>query len=451
MKLLIAASGDYYSSYGGGQVYVRRLVASLVETGHEVTVFSMITDRAVDGVSNTRDEQCDGACVRSVQLGIASAGKGCPLELNPAALQAAVKAIRDFKPDCVHANGWKATFAKACHNEGIACVITAHHGGIVCPAGSLLNADDEICTQPAECSRCLQCCLRKHPGSFVWRGILGVLPHHSRTMLGAGLELIPNIPFVSPALKQPLHVQQHLKRISALRRYGQAFIAPSEAIGRALIRNGVDCNRVTVVHHGIPPYGRRPFEPGLGQRPVRFGYVGRVNRVKGYHVLIDAFSQLIAGSAELHVIGDAHTKWEKRYSRRVHRMWPVSGITVHGHVGGSALAEKVAACDVIILPSICLEVFGLVIPEAFSLGRPVIVTKCGGPEELVRDGQDGLVVDRNVPEALANAMQSLIAKPGRIKAMARSLGPVRTMADHAADLEMVYRAAIDGNVQSATC
>jgi glycosyltransferase involved in cell wall biosynthesis len=171
--------------------------------------------------------------------------------------------------------------------------------------------------------------------------------------------------------------------------------------------------------------------------------VGRINRVKGYHIMLEAFSGIQAGTAELHVMGGAHSKWDGEYMKDVLTKWPAPGITHHGHISGAHLFEKMVACDVIILPTICLEVFGLVIPEAFSLGRPVIVSKCGGPEGLVRDGIDGLIVNRNDPAALADAMQSLIEEPERIRAMAENIGPVHTMDEHIADLKNIYKTAID--------
>jgi glycosyltransferase involved in cell wall biosynthesis len=261
--------------------------------------------------------------------------------------------------------------------------------------------------------------------------------------LGAVLENSPKIPFVSFVLKQPRQVEQHLAQIDALRACGQIFVAPSRAIGNALVRNGIDRDRVTVLRHGTRTFGRRPLAPGLGERPVRFGYVGRINRIKGYHVMMEAFSRLGSDGAELHVIGEAHSKWDKQYMKDVLKKRLSSNIIHHGHFSGTALVEKMAACDVIVVPTICLEVFGLVIPEAFSLGRPVIITRCGGPEELVRDGIDGLIVRRNDPDALADAMRSLIEAPERIRAMSENIVPVPTMDDHIADLENIYKTAID--------
>src|SRR3546814_20494591 len=53
------------------------------------------------------------------------------------------------------------------------------------------------------------------------------------------------------------------------------------------------------------------------------------------------------------------------------------------------------------------ETFGVVLAEATALGRPVIATRCGGPESIVSDG-DGYLVDVDNVEELAAAMVQLV-------------------------------------------
>jgi glycosyltransferase involved in cell wall biosynthesis len=64
--------------------------------------------------------------------------------------------------------------------------------------------------------------------------------------------------------------------------------------------------------------------------------------------------------------------------------------------------------DVLIHPTICHEVFGLNISEALALGKPVITTKCGGPEMMIKDGENGWFVEPNDPVTLRNAIEKSI-------------------------------------------
>ena len=109
-----------------------------------------------------------------------------------------------------------------------------------------------------------------------------------------------------------------------------------------------------------------------------------------------------------------------------------------------------AQIDVLVLPSILLEVFGLVVVEAVSAGRPVIVSDSCGVGEVVRHGVDGLIVERNNVEALAAAMRDLIASPEKILAMAARIRPVRTLAEHVDELEGIYDLVINERAPAVT-
>jgi glycosyltransferase involved in cell wall biosynthesis len=376
MRILIVITGDFNLEYGGGQVYVRNLVEALLQAGHEVKVIG------------------DHRAVRD--------------------------AIRQEKPELVHAHGWKAVAARAARESGVPCVVTTHHGGLVCPGGALLDWEDRICRRPVEQSVCTRCCLR---GRWWGKAPLGV---------GRLLRRFPNIPFITPAMTTPLAVHEKLQEISSLRRDATAFIAPSVAVQETMIRNGIPRERTVVAPHGIKPLEHRPNPDG---QVLRFAYVGRICHAKGFHVLMEAMRRL-TGECEIHVIGAAHSKWEKRYLGRIA---VPARVTFHGHLTGESFAETWAQCHVTVLPSIYLEVFGLVIPESFSLGRPVIATDSGGPSELVRNGVDGFVVPPNDAAALATAMQQFVDNPHLACEMAARLPHIRTMQEHVEDLERVYR------------
>jgi glycosyltransferase involved in cell wall biosynthesis len=64
-------------------------------------------------------------------------------------------------------------------------------------------------------------------------------------------------------------------------------------------------------------------------------------------------------------------------------------------------------CDAFVLPS-SYETFGVVIGEAMACGKPVIATRCGGPEFTVTP-ETGLLVDVADPDALADAMDALVS------------------------------------------
>jgi glycosyltransferase involved in cell wall biosynthesis len=249
---------------------------------------------------------------------------------------------------------------------------------------------------------------------------------------------MPFIPYVTPAVSTPLHVHERKEDFAVVAAQAEALIAPSAAIRAALLRNGAPPERVLLIPHGVPLDAPAPLPARTIGEAVRFLYLGRLSRAKGLHVLIDAFNR-ITGPAELHIIGQAANKAEKRYwNSVVRRITRPSAVIQHGYLNGHRLREVMAACDVLVLPTIVLEVFGLAIAEAHALGRPVITTDSGGTAEQVRDGVDGLVVRPNDPEDLAKAMRRIVEEPGLAAFMAQNIRTPVSIEKHLDELERLY-------------
>ncbi len=69
------------------------------------------------------------------------------------------------------------------------------------------------------------------------------------------------------------------------------------------------------------------------------------------------------------------------------------------------VVREMAETDVVVLPS-HYETFGVVVVEALAMGKPVVATRCGGPESILRS-QDGELVPVNDPRALGAALQKI--------------------------------------------
>jgi glycosyltransferase involved in cell wall biosynthesis len=87
-----------------------------------------------------------------------------------------------------------------------------------------------------------------------------------------------------------------------------------------------------------------------------------------------------------------------------------------GPVGGQLKQDLLAATDVFAMPS-RVDSFGIVYLEAWAYGVPVVGCRAGGVPEVIDDGQDGLLVPFGDPDALARAVESLLADGGRRREM----------------------------------
>lgn len=439
MNILIVGHGNLCDRYGGGQVYVRNLIAGLLDNIHKIEYLSLAFSNV--SVTQLHEQNINGVLTR--QLVMPDLWKGIGTDQYESVIAALANVFRSIAPDIIHAHGWKELACLAANRTSTPCIITAHHGGIVCPAGALLNQYDEICMVPASHTTCLPCCVRSIPGGELWLSLLRLIPLNTQLRIGRWLRPRRFLYLVTPLGTLALSIREKLAAIETLGRYATHLIAPTPAIRDPLVRNGIPTSKVVVIPHGIPLPQRQSLRPDLGEGPIRFLYVGRISHVKGVHAMLEAFSGLSPETYELHIVGGAVTKPERRYLARLRQRYASLNVVWHGSRSHEEIAQQIEACDVMIHPAICLEVFGLTIAESLAVGRPVIASRCGGGEAQIRDGENGLLVSPNDAIALRQAIQSLIDNPARLQAMAKQTGDVVSIERHVRELEKIYIEAVD--------
>ncbi len=414
MKLVIVASGDFFSDYGGGQVYVRNIVDELI---HHTDITTCIISFNRNIQPSVKDYQ--GIPVYQVN--------------NESSMQDALATIN---PDVVHANGEKLLTARLCNQIGIPCIITAHHGGLVCPAGTLLNMDDEICNIPANYNHCLKCYLRNTKTGLFWYPLLCRFSQKKYITIGKRLKRLPFIPFLSPIGETGLIVSEKLRDWKELAETATHFIAPSNAIADALERNGCPKEKITVIPHGIPTllhHHSALNAESIYSKPIKFYYVGRINYIKGIHILLKAFSLINNPDIELHLIGGTGNKAEGRYCDKLKKKYKKdTRIVWHGKLSHEQMNNAVKDYHCLIHPAIYLEVFGLNISEALAQQKYVIATRCGGAEMQIHNENEGMLVKPGDISDLQNSIQSFINNPRASKAT------VETIKQHVQNLIEIY-------------
>ena len=172
-----------------------------------------------------------------------------------------------------------------------------------------------------------------------------------------------------------------------------------------------------VVPNGVELTSAKPA-PGLlsqAESPSVFA-LGRVERMKGFDLLIEAFARAsVPPGTVLTVGGDGS---ELASLRDLVRQRDLSDrVSFLGNLSPSEVAHQMSTASLVVVPS-RREAFGIVVLEAWRAGAPLIATSRGGPRDLVRDGVDGLVIDPEDTAALAGAITRVLAEPE----LARRLG-----------------------------
>jgi glycogen(starch) synthase len=171
-----------------------------------------------------------------------------------------------------------------------------------------------------------------------------------------------------------------------------------------VVPNGVDLDVA-------PPSGGR----GVRALPTVLA-VGRIERMKGFDLLLEAFAERdLASRARLAIGGDGGQLEALR--ARARELGVDASVDFLGRLDPDDVARRMAEAAVVVVPS-RREAFGIVVLEAWRAGAPVVVTSRGGPATIVTHGVDGLVVDPEDIPALAAAVDTVLSDPRTAKALA---------------------------------
>jgi 1,2-diacylglycerol 3-alpha-glucosyltransferase len=201
-------------------------------------------------------------------------------------------------------------------------------------------------------------------------------------------------------------------------------IAPSERIAGTLRARGVTAP-VAVVPTGVPLGLFQPGDQAEARRTLGFPsgtllclYVGRLDREKNVDLVIDAFGAIAdaVSSATLSLVGQG--THEAAVRRRAEAGPARNRIRFHGGMDREALPLFYRAADLFLFASET-ETQGLVLAEAHASGLPAVAVRASGVDEVVRDGETGVLTKAESRE-FADAAIGLLLDRERRSVMGQS-------------------------------
>ena len=208
-----------------------------------------------------------------------------------------------------------------------------------------------------------------------------------------------------------------------LKKFTDLGIAVSEAVKKASVEiRKIPEEKMLVLHNGIifdefkiPEDDEISIEKkkwNLEENSKIIGTIAKLREEKGVEYLIRAVPHVLKEfpNSNFIIVGDGNL--------RDHLENLAKELGVGKNIIFTGFLENVtpvlSTFDVQVLPSIT-EGFGLVIVEGMTMGKPVIATNVGGVNEIIKDGENGLLVSSRDPEALADKIIYLLKNPEQAK------------------------------------
>ena len=334
MKILVVHNS--YQQRGGEEAVVEAEAHLLQAHGHQVVRYE-----------RHNDELKSGAALGAIRAGVETVW--------------AARSFREIrallakeKPDIVHFHNTLPLISPsayyACARAGVPVVQTLHNYRLLCPAGAFLR-DGKVCED----------CLGR---GVTWPGVVHGCYRGSRPATAA----------VTAMLAAHRVMRTWQTRVSV-------FIALSEFARGKFVQGGLPADRIAAK----PNFVADGFGPKI--QPGSYAlYVGRLSEEKGPQLLPPAWRTMQV-QVPMRIVGDGPLTDGLSHDVTASSL---SQIELLGQCTPDETRSLMRDARFLVSPSICYENFPIAIAEAFASGLPVIASRIGSLEEIVRDGVTGL-------------------------------------------------------------
>lgn len=365
MKVLIVSNFYYPNVVGGAEKVAQNLAEGLIARNHEAVVATLNPQKGLEtvGINGVRVYYLPqknfypllAQNIRPVMKGLWHA-----MDTYNPFMAASLRHILDVEhPDVVNTHniaGFSSSIWRAVKKHQLPLVHTAHDYYLLCPRSSMLRNGKNCYDSCADCQ--MFSWPRRQASRFV-----DVATADSRYTLDA-----------------------HLRR---------GYFVSAEAMP---------------VYNCCEPASQNLGPASDGNRPLRFGFLGRLHPIKGVDLLIRSFLELPSGQAELILAGRGTPDYERQLKAMTADRPEVCFL---GFVSPEVLLRQV---DVLVVPSFWNDSAPVAILDSLAYGVPLIGSRLGGIPELIDEGT-GWLFDPGAPGALTQLLRNAIASRCQLVAM----------------------------------
>lgn len=445
MKILYTTHQFLPDYSAGTEILAYSTAKAISRRGHEVCIFTGYPVKGAVEESCSFDRyEYDGISVdRFFYSNTSSIGSMNPMETEYNNLFYADffrRRIREIKPDLVHFYHLQRLSASAidvCREMGIPTLFTATDFWLVCPTNQLLLPDHTHCLGPDKgMVNCVRHLAAISQGQRV-RFILDRLPN----WLMAGLirwsqspAFRPErryVPLVRALSARPAYMEKRMNRI------GLVLVA-TRFMEEMLRRNGLEAKRVFHIPFGIDrTHVTCVSAKGTGTH-LRIGFIGTLYHHKGAHVLLEAVRSLPPEMPlQVKIYGELEQFPE--YARTLRALAGNDPrIEFCGTFPHPAIGEIFYGLDVLVIPSLWYENSPLVLSFAQAARVPVVATDSAGMNEVIVDGENGLLFEKGDVRGLAEIVRMLCNDRSVVKRLCDHARQPKSLSSYVDELERIY-------------
>lgn len=343
---------------------------------------------------------------------------------EPDGLKNFQKYINNQRPDIIHfhelagSNGITLNHVHVAKKSGAKVIMTFHLAGYTCKTGTLVQLGKRTCDGVIDLKKCSKCYIQSTSNVII------------STFLTTASAFLHNFSInttswqnkFGTALGSVPLISKLKKDLSLLVSQCDYVVSLTDWYAKILIANGVNENKIKVIKQGIPLDPTNSIlTRTINDGPIKLIFLGRINKFKGLHLLIDAITEIDSHLIQLSIFGNSD---DSVYESTLKiQTASYNNISWNGQLNQRDVVKTLQEHDVLCLCSTFSEMSPLVIQEAFAAGIPVIASNVYGNSEQIQHGKNGLLFNFNDVKHLRKQILRCITEPRLIHELAKNIIP----------------------------
>lgn len=384
-------------------MYVYQLAKELIEHGHDCLVLSLSNELISD--------EYDGIKIKYIPF-----EKDAFNDIeHPENLNALLEIVNEYAPNVFHLHTYTSSMGinhlLKIKELGIKVFFTSHLPNFTCLRGDLMKFGIEVCDGLVTKDKCMNCYLHS----------TGITNEWARKILISAT----SISIIRNSISRLNQYQAKVEILNTYKNTIDSIIVVSEWQKSLLILNGFNPESISVCRQSINRENKLKENKLHLNGKIKIGFIGRIVKVKGLHILLEALRNIDHAQFEINVVGIKSVN-EMEYYNSVRTKASELGLNWIENLKSSEIFNFLDDIDLLVIPSIFLETGPIVAFEALARKVPVLTFNYGGTKELINEGNGYLI---NHSSEMEMVLQKILDNRSELYKKSDNIEYVRTSAE----------------------